>query len=68
MNRPEHIFYDGKKYIKGLHGVPNFEEYKNTKPEDWYWLENSKKEENHFLWHDTSDTNSENWKTKQKRQ
>lgn len=44
------INYQGAKFILGLHGVPDY--YKNSKhnkPEDWYWAQGSKKEDNRFL-------------------
>jgi len=62
MNIPEHIMFEGKRFIKGLNGVPDFPEYKNTKSDDWYWLEGSKKEENRFLWHKVGFTDSKKWK------
>ena len=61
-NRPDYILFETGKYIKALHGVPDFPEYATTKPDDWYWLEGSKKEENRFLWHQTSETDSTKWK------
>lgn len=39
----------GEVFTRGdyLHGVPDF--YPDTKSEDWYWANNSKKSENRFL-------------------
>lgn len=48
--RPAYIILNRKKFIKGLHGIPDFPEYENTLPDDWYWKEGSVKEENKFLW------------------
>ena len=62
MSRPEHIFYEDEKFIRGdicKIGVPEF--YPNTEAEDWYWAENSKKEDNRFLWHDALQTDSTKW-------
>ena len=42
--------FEGKEYIKGLHGVPEY--HKNTElntADDWYWAKNSKKEDCYFL-------------------
>lgn len=41
----------GTIFVRGdlSHGVPDFSDYKNDKPEDWYWAENTKKEELEFL-------------------
>lgn len=62
MKRVDYIYYYKNKYIKGLHGLPDFDIYKNTKPDDWYWKENSKKEENMFLWWDQTNHNSDTWR------
>lgn len=50
MNRKKEVIFEGKKFILGLHGVPEY--YKNSeynKDEDWYWKEGTKKEDNSFL-------------------
>ncbi len=57
----ESIQFNGKKFIRGDvcgFGVPEFEQYKNTSPRQWYWVEGSKKEENKFIWFETSVTDS----------
>ena len=53
--------YEGKKFIRGLHGVPDFPPYQSSLPEDWFWEEGSKKEDNHFLWHESWQTDSTKW-------
>lgn len=45
----------GTKFIQGLHGVPDFDGYKNTNPEDWYWVEGLPKEKNAFINQNTVD-------------
>jgi len=39
----------GEVFVQGLYGVPDY--YKDTEdtPEDWYWAETSKREDNRFL-------------------
>jgi hypothetical protein len=60
--KPEFRIFKGENFIRGLHGVPNFPEYESTEPEDWYWAEFSKKEDNRFLWHDENETDSRKWR------
>jgi len=62
MNRPETMVYKGMQFIKGLHGVPPYLEYKDTKPEDWYWKKNTTLEDNAFIWWDMSETDSRKWR------
>ena len=56
------IKYNGKVFINALHGVPDFPEYKNTKPEDWYWEKGSNKKDNKFIWRDENETDSKKWR------
>lgn len=59
------IIYLNQKFIRGDicgFGVPDFPEYINTLPTDWYWLIDSKKDGNHFIWKDSIITNSKLWK------
>jgi hypothetical protein len=39
----------GTLFIRGLHGKPDFKDYKETLPDDWYWEIHTKKEDNAFL-------------------
>lgn len=58
----EYIFYKDEKFIRGdICGLGRPEYYPNTLPEDWYWAENSKKEENRFLPHSSFRTDSKMW-------
>ena len=38
----------GEIYVLGLHGVPVYELHKDTKSDEWWWREGSKKEDNEF--------------------
>ena len=62
----EEVIYKGNKFIRGDiigYCVPEFPEYINTKATDWYWKEGSKKEENRFIWKDTSLKDTKEWLT-----
>jgi len=39
----------GEIFVQGLHGVPDFEDYKNFQAENFYWKKGSKKSDNRFL-------------------
>ena len=39
----------GTVFIQGLHGVPNCEVYKDSKPSEFYWEKGTTKEDNAFL-------------------
>jgi hypothetical protein len=45
------IIFEGKKFIQGLHGVPEYYSKKNAlnNPQDWWWEKGSNKEDNKFL-------------------
>lgn len=60
--RPTFIMYEGKKYLRGIHGVPDFYQYKTTKHDDWYWQEGSEKKDCKFLWWNSLETDSKKWK------
>jgi len=43
---PDKIVYEGRTFILGLHGIPDF--YANSTLR-WYWEEGTRKEDNRFL-------------------
>jgi len=62
MERPKIMMFQGMEFIKGLHGIPPYPIYKDTKPEDWYWKKDTTLEDNAFLWWQTSETDSKKWR------